>query len=360
MLTRRKALLLGGSVATMMLAPPAEAVTAAVDVDNPQNFSHRFLTANGLRLHYVEEGRGPLVVLLHGYPFLWYVWRHQIKALAAAGYRVVALDQRGYGQSDTPEEAGSYDITNLVGDVVGLINALGGGPAALVGHDWGSQVVYNTALMRPDLVRGAILICAPPSLRGAIRPSEAARQLFDSRGITFYRSYLSTPEASTEIMKDLRRYLLGFYYSTSGYAPADEQMRWAWKSSDSFSGIYTVPDTLPPHLSVQALNYYVGEFARTGIRPANNWYAAIDKGWENTSFLDGATARPPALFITGDRDPSARALYGIDRQQKALDALKTTFQDMRDIVMMKGVGHTPPEERPAQINAMLIRFLNGI
>ena len=112
---------------------------AANSVDDPQSFSHQFASVNGVRLHYVEEGDGPLVVLLHGYPFLWYLWRHQIKPLAAAGYRVVALDQRGYGQSECPDEVGAYDFTHLVGDVVGLINTLGSDSAVLVGGRTGAR-----------------------------------------------------------------------------------------------------------------------------------------------------------------------------------------------------------------------------
>ena len=266
------------------------------NVDDPQAFDHRFAAVNGIRLHYVEEGQGPLVILLHGYPFLWYLWRHQIKVLAAAGYRVVALDQRGYGQSDCPEDIDAYDITHLVGDVVGLIKALDSDSAVLVGQDWGSPVAYNTALMRPDLVRGLVMMCSPPSARGAIRPSDAMKA-FQEKGIEFYQSYIAHPEAGAEIMRDVRRFLLGLFYSTSGYCPADKQWRWAWKAPETFSDTYTVPETLPAYLSQQALDYYVAEFTRNGIQPAHKWYAAIDAGWAHTSFLDGATVRQPALFL---------------------------------------------------------------
>ncbi len=106
------------------------------NVDDPQSFDHRFATVNGIRMHYVEEGEGPLVVLLHGYPFLWWLWRHQIRALSAAGYRAVAPDQRGYGQTEAPPGVDAYDITHTVGDVVGLINALGEESAVVVGQGW--------------------------------------------------------------------------------------------------------------------------------------------------------------------------------------------------------------------------------
>lgn len=327
-------------------------------VDDPQSFSHHFVTTNGIRVHYVEEGQGPPVLLLHGYPFLWYLWRHQIKALAAAGYRVVALDQRGYGQTDCPHDIDSYDITHLVGDVVGLMNALTTKSAVLVGQDWGSPVVYHAALMRPDLVRGVLMMCSPPSARAAARPSEATKQL--SKDLNFYQSYVAQPEAATEIMRDLSRFLLGVFYSTSGYCPVEKQWRSIWKSPETLSDTYTLPESLPPHLSQQAFDYYVGEFTRTGIQPANNWYAAIDRSWENTSFLAEAIVQQPALFLTGDRDPSIRPLFGIDRQGPALKSLKTNFPNMREIITMPGVGHTPPEERPEEVNAIVLKFLKDI
>ena len=153
--------------------------------------------------------------------------------------------------------------------------------------------------MRPDLVRGVLMMCAPPSARSPIRPSAAWKRIYEDNGINFYQSYFAKPEATKEIMRDLRRFLLGVFYSTSGYSPMDKQWRWAWKLPETFSDTYTVPATLPPYLSQQALDYYVGEFTRTGIQPANNWYIAIDKGWENTSFLDGAIVQQPALYVGG-------------------------------------------------------------
>lgn len=329
-----------------------------VNADDPQAFNHRFADVNGIRMHYVDEGQGPLIILLHGYPFLWYLWRHQIKALASAGYRVVAPDQRGYGQTDCPPDVAAYDLTHIVGDIVGLMRALDSTSAVLIGQDWGSPVVYNAALMRPDLVAGVVMMCSPPAARSPMRPTESMKRVF--RDLNFYQSYVTRPEASAEIMRNVRRFLLGVFYSTSGYCPEDKQWRSVWKSPEKFTETYTVPETLPPHLSQQALDYYVGEFTRTGIEPANKWYAAIDNGWENTSFLDGATVGQPALFLAGDRDPSLRPLFGIDRQGPVFASLKTNFRDMRDIIMLPGVGHTPPEERPTEVNEIILKLLGAI
>ena len=358
--TRRQALVVGSGLAALATASMAATRAEMNSIDDPDIFTHKFATVNGIRMHFIEEGQGPLVILLHGYPFLWYLWRHQIRALAAAGYRVVAADQRGYGQTDCPRDINAYNMTHLAGDVVGLMKALGAESAVLVGQDWGSPVVYNATLMRPDLVRGVIMMCSPPAARGMAPPVGAMERISKDSGIIFYQSYLAQPEAAIEIMRDLRRFLLGVFYSTSGYCPADKQWRWAWKPPETFSDTYTLPSTLPPYLSQMALDYYVSEFTRTGIQPANNWYAAIDNGWENTSFLDGAIVRQPALFIGGESDPSLKPQFGIDRQKQGFESLKANFVDMREIVILPGVGHTPPEEKPEEVNAIIINFLKSL
>lgn len=341
-----------------MSAAAAQASPPEASVDDPQGFNHCFAEVNGIRLHYVDEGQGPSVILLHGYPFLWYLWRHQIRALAHAGYRVVALDQRGYGQTEAPDAFEAYDITQLVGDVVGLMNALGEESAVIVGHDWGSPVAYNAALMRPDLFRGVMMLCAPPQARGPVPPSVAWRTMF--KDLNFYQEYLGHPEADQEIMADLRGFLLGVFYSTSGLCSDEEQWRWAWPKDEKLSDTYTIPDTLPAYLSQQALDYYVSQYTLNGISGPNKWYTAIDRSWEVTSFLDRAIVQQPALFLTGERDPSLKPLLGIDRQGPAFASLNVNFANMREIIKIPGVGHTPPEEKPEEVNAIVLKFLNEL
>jgi pimeloyl-ACP methyl ester carboxylesterase len=327
-------------------------------IDDPADFHHCKAEINGIRIHYVDEGSGPLVVLLHGFPFLWYLWRHQIRALAAAGYRVIAPDQRGYGQSDCPGDVQAYDMTKLVGDVVGLINASGQGSAVVIGQDWGSPVAYNAALMRPDLVRAVVMICTPPQARGARKPSLALRAALGTKG--YYQDYFARAEAEVEITRELRRFLLGIYYSTSGSCREEEQWRWAWNESESFFDTITIPEALPDYLSPEAFDYYLSEFSRTGIRSALNWYRAIDDGWQNTSFLDGAVVRQPSLFMTGARDPALKSIFGIDRQGPAFASLPKNFVALRDILSIPGAGHTPPEEAPQFVNDAILGFLRTI
>ena len=141
------------------------------NADDPDAFSHRFAEVNGIRMHYVEEGQGPLVILLHGFPYLWYMWRRQIPALAAAGFRVVAPDLRGFGQTDRPNEVESYDMSQAVGDMVGLVEALGEKSAVIVGHDLGAWVAQAAAMLRPDLFRALVMLNTPVPPRGKVRPT---------------------------------------------------------------------------------------------------------------------------------------------------------------------------------------------
>lgn len=333
---------------------------AALNIDDPRGYNHRFADVNGLRMHFVDEGKGPLVVLLHGFPFLWYLWRHQIRALAAAGFRVVAPDQRGYGQSSQPSNIGDYDMTRLVGDVVGLVKAVGETSAVLVGQDWGSPVSYFSAVMRPDLFRGVFMMCSPPDAWTPIKPSEMRRNAPQYADLTFYQEFLGRPTTPAEIMADLRSFLSGLFYSSSGSCAEDERWRWVWDSSETFRDTFTVPKTLPAYISEQALDYYVSEYKRAGIEAPINWYRAIESDWDARAFLDGVVARQPAAFLTGERDPSLRVLRGIDRQGPAFRSLNTNFADMREITKLPGVGHTPPEEKPDEVNAALLRFLGSL
>src|SRR5215510_13226868 len=134
----------------------------------------RTIATNGINLHVAEAGEGPLLVLCHGWPESWYSWRHQLPALAGAGFRVIAPDQRGYGQTEAPAPIESYNILNLVGDMVGLLHSLGEGKAIIVGHDWGAPVAWHCALLRPDLFTGVALMSVPYIQRSwsDLRPTE--------------------------------------------------------------------------------------------------------------------------------------------------------------------------------------------
>ena len=212
------------------------------------DLQHKFVNTNGIRMHYVEQGTGPLVVLCHGWPESWYSWRHQIPALAAAGFRVVAPDQRGYGQTDAPAPIESYHILNLVGDIVGLVNSLGVESAVIVGHDWGAPVAWNSALLRPDIFRAIALLSVPYFPRGPMRPTDGMKALAGDQH--FYQLYFQEPgKVEKELDADPRRSMAMVLYSASGDAPQGGEFSFLFPKTKKFIETGTVPDKLPPWLT---------------------------------------------------------------------------------------------------------------
>ena len=179
--------------------------------------THRFIETNGIRMHLVEQGTGPLVLLCHGFPESWYSWRHQLRALAEAGFHAVAPDMRGYGQTDRPEAIDQYTLLHLTGDMVGLLDALGEPQAVIVGHDWGAPVAWTAALLRPDRFRGVIGLSVPYRPRGAVRPTTVMPQTDDA---VFYQLYFQTPGvAEAEFEADVRRSIRTNLFAIFGRRP---------------------------------------------------------------------------------------------------------------------------------------------
>ena len=217
--------------------------------------SHHFVETNGIRMHYVEAGKGPLVILCHGFPESWYSWRHQIEALAEAGFRVVAPDQRGYGQTDRPEAVEAYNHFKLVGDIVGLVNALQERSAMIVGHDWGAPIAWYSAQLRPDLFRAVGLLSVPYIPRAPIRPGAIAKAAFGDR--IFYQEYFQQEGvAERELERDVRASLLATFYSLSGDAAPNERWRYAFGRDEKFLDSVVVPRSLPAWLKEADLDFF--------------------------------------------------------------------------------------------------------
>jgi pimeloyl-ACP methyl ester carboxylesterase len=307
-----------------------------------------------VRLHVVEQGDGPLVLLIHGFPQTSYAWRHQLPALASAGYRAVAFDVRGYGRSSKPASVENYRMVELVDDAVGLVDALGATTAAVIGHDWGSLIAANAALLRPDTFTAVATLSAPYTPRSGSRPSE----IFAHTGgeAEFYISYFQKPgRAEAEIEPDVRGWLRGCYASLSGdtstpeglghvfYIPPGARMR------DRF-----VSGGLPAWLSDDDLTVYVEEFERTGFTGALNRYRNVDRDWEDLAAYDGAAIAQPSLFIGGAHDASASSI------QNVLGSLSTTMPGLLGSHVLAGCGHWVQEERPASVNELLINWLHEV
>jgi pimeloyl-ACP methyl ester carboxylesterase len=317
------------------------------------DFKHRTVETNGIRMHLAEAGAGPLVVLCHGFPESWYSWRHQLLALAQAGYHAVAPDMRGYGQTDRPEAIDQYTLLHMVGDVVGLVEALGEPNAVIAGHDWGAPVAWHAALLRPDVFRAVIGLSVPYRPRGRARPTTVMPQTADA---VFYQLYFQEPDvAEADLQRDTRRSLRSMLVGASGDATSAGLTPMVRRGGSLFDGIEPTP-ALPAWLTEADLDFYVEEFTRTGFRGGLNWYRNIDRNWELLGPFRGAKIGVPALYIAGDRDLVVR-FPGMD---KVLAALKTSTPRLHRSIMLPGCGHWTQQERPSEVNAAILEFLGTL
>jgi pimeloyl-ACP methyl ester carboxylesterase len=321
---------------------------------------HRVVEVSGLRMHLAEQGEGPLVLLCHGFPESWYSWRHQLEALAEAGYHAVAPDMRGYGQTDRPEAIDAYTLLHLVGDMVGLLDAFGAGTAVIAGHDWGAPVAWHAALLRPDRFRAVVGLSVPYRPRGSVRPTAAMPRTDEA---LFYQLYFQEPGvAEAELERDVRATIRRLLYSISGDAPDGAR---ALASPEDVGmvprqgGLLTrtvEPAALPPWLTEADVDAYAAEFTRTGFRGGLNWYRNIDRNWELLAPFTGAPVTVPALYVAGDRDLVVH-FRGMDR---LLPALARFVPRLQRTVMLPGCGHWTQQERPAEVSAAMVEFLRGL
>ena len=268
--------------------------------------THRTVETNGVRIHLAEAGQGPLVLMCHGFPESWYSWRHQLKALAEAGFRAVAPDMRGYGETDRPEEIEKYTLFHLVGDMVGVVSALGENKAVIVGHDWGAPVAWHAALFRPDIFRGVAGLSVPFRPRGSAKPTSVMPQTEETQ---FYQLYFQAPGvAEAELERNPRATIRRMLGSTSFAAPRETD----GKPSDGAVGMVprsggilnqlADPERLPSWLTDEDVNFYAAEFARIGFRGGLNYYRNIDRNWELMAPFAGLPVTVPALYVAGERD----------------------------------------------------------
>jgi pimeloyl-ACP methyl ester carboxylesterase len=309
--------------------------------------SSRSISANGIEIFLLEQGEGPLVLLCHGWPELSYSWRHQIQALAAAGFHVVAPDMRGFGRTSAPAEINAYSIFDHVGDMVALVAALGEKRAVIVGHDWGAPVAWHAALFRPDVFSAVAGMSVPPPSRGRGRPLDILRE----SGITnFYWQYFQTPGvAEREFERDVdvtMRILLGRGFS-------DPSASLFIEDGKGFLGDISAIRPLPEWLSEADLTYFSEAYQKSGFRGGLNWYRNIDRNWELTAPWQGAQIRQPSLFIAGSSDSVITGLIGAKR----VADMERVLPGLKQKLIINGAGHWIQQERADEVNAALIAFL---
>ncbi len=299
-------------------------------------------------MHIAEAGTGPLVLLLHGFPESWYSWRHQLTALADAGFHAVAPDQRGYGRTDAPDDPAEYSMLHLVGDVMALIDALGEPTAAVVGHDWGAPVAWHSALLRPDRITAVAGLSVPFQPRGNRPPTVSLRA---GIGEGHYFVYFQEPGvADAELDRDPRRTLRMLLHSASGDAPRKPPIV---PAGGGFLDFLVEPTTPSTWLTDADLDAYVEDYARTGFTGGLNWYRNLDRSWELTAAWHRAPVRPPALYLAGERD----LVLDMPGTRDYLPHMTDHVPNLRRTVLLPGCGHWTQQERPAEVNAELIDFL---
>ncbi len=314
----------------------------------------RFIQANGITLRIAEMGSGPLVLFVHGWPESWYSWRHQLPAIAAAGYRAVAPDMRGFGKSDKPEAVEDYDIHHVGADLVGILDALGEKSAVLVGHDWGAIVAWQCMLLHPERFTALVAMSVPYGGRGSRSIVESFRQAWGDN--FFYVLYFQEPGvAEKEFDADPRAILSRLYLSPDSprEAPLVTDPK---RAAGGWIPRLGAAKGLPDWLTSEDLDYYVAEFTQAGFRGGINYYRNFQRNWDTTPELAGAQVRQPVLFIAGSRDIVIR---GASAEQ--LTAMMTpAAPQLRGVRLIPGVGHWVQQESPAQTNAAIVEFLRGL
>ena len=311
--------------------------------------SSRTISANGIELFVVEEGQGPLVLLCHGWPELSYSWRHQVPALAEAGFHVVVPDMRGFGRSSAPADIDAYSILDTVGDMVALVSALGEKQAAIIGHDWGAPVAWHAAMFRPDIFTRVGGLSVPPPLRGRGRPLDTLRE----NGIAnFYWQYFQTPGiAEAEFERDVALTMRTLF----GRGFSDPAASLFLQDGKGFLGNPAPDRPLPNWLSETDLAHFTDTYGKTGFRGGLNWYRNIDRNWQLTAPWQGAQIHQPSLFIAGSKDGVITGLIGA----KLVNEMERVLPNLRQKLILDGAGHWIQQERPDEVNDALIAFLRG-
>ncbi|MDP3519125.1 MAG: alpha/beta hydrolase [Hydrogenophaga sp.] len=314
------------------------------------------LDVNGLRMQVATQGNGPLVLLCHGFPELWISWRAQLVALAAAGYRAVAPDMRGYGGTSAPDDATAYSQLHLVGDMVELVRALKETQAVIVGHDWGAPVAWNAALLRPDVFRAVVGMSVPFAPPGRVELLAALRQAAID---DFYLQYFQTPGlAEAELERDVGASIRRIHFSASGEGQAllRRPVFGAIEQGKGFLGHLIEPPRPPDWWDEADIAHYVAEFRRTGFRGGLNWYRNITRSWELLAPWRGQVIHQPAMFIAGASDDVLK----FPSSKPQIDNFSKTLPGLRGCHILEGAGHWIQRERAMAVNALLIDFLNQL
>ncbi|KAL6515963.1 hypothetical protein OROGR_019268 [Orobanche gracilis] len=309
---------------------------------------HKTIHTNSINIHVAEIGDGPAILFLHGFPELWYTWRHQMLALSSRGYRAIAPDLRGYGDSDAPPSASSYTVFHIIGDLVGVLDALGLDRVFLVGHDWGAAIAWYFCLIRPDRIRALVNMSVVFQPRNPKRkPVESMRAIL---GDDYYICRFQEPgEAEEEFARVETKRLIKKFLTLRNPAPPRVS------KEAGFGGSSQEPITMPYWLSEEDVEFYASKFSQKGFTGGLNYYRAMDLNWELTAPWTGVQIKVPVKFIVGDVDLT----YNTPGVKEYIHdgGFKKHVPFLQELVIMEGVAHFLNQEKPEEISEHIYNFI---
>jgi pimeloyl-ACP methyl ester carboxylesterase len=316
----------------------------------------RMIDTNGIKLRAVVAGQGPLVVMVHGFPESWYSWRHQIQPLAAAGFTACAIDVRGYGGSDKPHAVEAYAMKEMAADVVGVIDALAPGePAVLIGHDWGAPIVWSTTVLHPEKVRAVAGLSVPYTGQTPAPLTQIMKMMFTDQDKFFYMVYFQEEGvAEAALEADVRGALRKLYYAGGG----ESGLAWGGgdkKASDALLTGMVDPNPFPAWLTAADIDYFVGEFTRSGFRGPLNRYRNFERDWAAMNTVADHKIHQPSLFIAGARDLVLKMFGGDANAAEA--RMRENATDLRGAHIIPNVGHWTQQEAPDETTGHIIDWL---
>lgn len=322
------------------------------------HLQEQFIDTNGVRYFIKETGHkdGPLILFLHGFPDSWYSWKHQLEAMAAAGYHAIAPDMLGCGETDAPADIDRYSQDEMAKDIVGIIDALGYDQAIIVGHNLGASLTWQISLLYPEKVKAVVALSIPYGGRALARPVEHMRKVFGEK--FFYILYFQEEGvAESEFDADVRDTLLRIYFSLSAegserasqFVASDNPI-----TAERYLDTAMLPEKLPDWLTEEDLTYYVSRYEKGSFRGIINWYRCLDIYWDRTEHLAGKKITQPTLFIAGKTDPITYMV------RKAIDRLPEMVEDLRGIEYFDNCGHWISCEQTEMLNERLLEFVKEV
>ena len=327
-----------------------------------ENIEFKIVESNGINIRLAMMGEGPLVIFCHGWPESWYSYRHQLPAVADAGFKAVAYDVRGYGESDKPYEVEAYTMRNMTNDVIGIIDALGYDTAITIGHDWGGPIALNTAALNEDRITATGTLSVPFTGRGPMPTLDLWKEIYKDR--FFYQLYFQKEGiAEEEFESDLSKSLFMTYTNSDGRGmkfnfEKGQSGLVTEKTKDStfLEGMEIFKD-FPNWFTKEDLDYFVSQFEMSGLRGPFNRYRAQNIDWHEIPELEGKILEQPAFFVTGTLDP---VNFFVPTDQSLTERIKPNYKNLLFAEELEGIGHWTQQEAPEEVNNFILNFLEKV